>query len=589
LSVNDTVDPVTLAVVSGALDNSVREMTITMRRAAMSPVLAIGNDFSNAIFDGTARMVLQGHDQPVHLGAMIFACKEVARYFGADLAPGDVIYHNDPRTGGSHLQDMTLYKPVFVGDELAFWTVNRSHMDETGGPVAGGYNPTAEEIWAEGLRISPVKIYEAGRPRRDVIDLLLTNFRTRRQFRGDLGAQLAACTMAERRLVQLVERYGLETVRACLEALLNRAESLMRAEISRMPDGEYEGRAVVEDDGHGSGDLEVVARVRINGDHMAIQMSAPRQTHSYINSYAANSIGAVYLGVVTYIDPLIPHNEGLYRPLEVGLGAAGSVINAQEPAACSMSTSTPFGHIAEAVRTALATALSDRAGGGWAKICIDCFTGIDPRNNEPYAYLSHLTGWGGGGAFSGQDGEPVVGPIEVAGAAMTGDVELLEYMLPLQIHRYELRPDSGCPGRWRGGPGTVVELSPIDHATTVAFLGDGMKYPAPSVGGPVPSGNRTRTFQKWIVEADGSAALVRLHSVHQLNPRQVLREYLGGGGGVGDPFERPPEQVLSDWRNDLVSLESCRTEYGVAINAGDGRVDEIQTANLRKFRGGTEK
>src|SRR5437660_25545 len=235
-----TVDPVTLAVVSGALDNSIREMTITMRRAAMSPVLAIGNDFSNGIFDGQARMVLQGQDQPVHLGAMIFACKEVARYFGSDLAPGDVIYHNDPRTGGSHLQDMTLYKPVFVEGELAFWTVNRSHMNETGGPVAGGYNPTAEEIWAEGLRISPVKLYEAGRPRQDVIDLLSTNFRTRRQFRGDLGAQLAACTLAERRLVQLVDRYGLATVRSCLDALLRRAEDLMRAEILGMPDGSYQ-------------------------------------------------------------------------------------------------------------------------------------------------------------------------------------------------------------------------------------------------------------------------------------------------------------------------------------------------------------
>ena len=583
---HDNVDPVTLAVVSGALDNSVREMTITMRRAAMSPVLAIGNDFSNAIFDAKARMVLQGQDQPVHLGAMIFACKAVAQYFGSDLAPGDVIYHNDPRTGGSHLQDMTLYKPVFVGDDLAFWTVNRSHMDETGGPVAGGYNPTAEEIWAEGLRISPVKIYERGRPRRDVVDLLLTNFRTRRQFRGDLGAQLAACTLAEKRLVQLVQRYGLETVNACLEALLNRAENLMRAEVSSMPDGEYEGRATVEDDGHGSGELELTARIRISGDHMDIQMSAPPQTHSYINSYAANSVGAVYLGVITYIDPVIPHNEGLYRPLTVDLGPTGTLINANEPAACSMSTSTPFGHVAQAVRTALASALQDRAGGGWAKICIDCFTGTDPRNDEPYAYLSHLTGWGGGGAFWGQDGEPVVGPIEVAGAAMTGDVELVEYMLPLQIDRYELRGDSGCPGRWRGGPGTVLELRPVDHATTVSFLGDGMTYPAPSVRGGGSAGDQTRTFQKWIVEPDGSSALVRLHSVHQLNPLQVLREFLGGGGGVGDPFERPANHVFDDWRNDLVSLELCRSDYGVAINESERRIDEVQTTQLRKATGG---
>jgi N-methylhydantoinase B len=585
--VPDAVDPVTLAVVSGVLDSSIREMTITMRRAAMSPVLAIGNDFSNSIFDGQARMVLQGQDQPVHLGAMIFACKEVARYFGSDLAAGDVIYHNDPRTGGSHLQDMTLYKPVFVEGELAFWTVNRSHMDETGGPVAGGYNPTAEEIWAEGLRISPVKLYEAGRPRQDVIDLLSTNFRTRRQFRGDLGAQLAACTLAERRLVQLAGRYGLATVRACLEALLSRAEDLMRSEILGMPDGSYRGRAIVEDDGHGSGELEVVATVRISGDRMDIRLSSPPQVRSYINSYAANSLGAVYLGVMTYIDPDKPHNEGLYRPLTVDVGPPGTLVNAEEPAACSMSTSTPYGHVAEAVRTALSSALAERSGAGWAKICIDCFTGTDPRDRQPYAYLSHLTGWGGGGAFWGQDGEPVVGPIEVAGAAMTGDVELLEYMLPLHIHRYELRTDSACPGRWRGGPGTVVEISTVDHETTVSFLGDGMKYPPPGVRGAERRDNRERAFRKWIVEPDGSAELVRLHTVHQLGPQQRLREHTAGGGGAGDPLDRPAELVFADWRADLVSLESCRTDYGVVIDAADRRVDFRQTAEHREATGGT--
>jgi len=587
LSIAGTVDPVTLAVVSGALDNSIREMTITMRRAAMSPVLAIGNDFSNAIFDGDARMVLQGQDQPVHLGAMIFACKEVAKYFGTDLAPGDVIYHNDPRTGGSHLPDMTLYKPVFVGDELAFWTVNRSHMDETGGPVAGGYNPSADEIWSEGLRISPVKLYAAGRRRRDVVDLLSTNFRTRRQFAGDLAAQLAACTMAERRLLSLVERYGLSIVKACLDGLLDRAETQMRAEISRMPDGEYVGTAMVEDDGHGSGELEIRAIVRIAGDRLDIAMSGPPQTHSYINSYAANSVGAVYLGVLTYIDPHIPHNEGLYRPLNVDLGPKGSLINALEPAACSMSTSTPYGHLTEAVRTALSKALPDRAGGGWAKICIDCFTGVDPRSGEPYAYLSHMTGWGGGGAFSGHDGEPAVGPIEVAGAAMTGDVELVEYMLPLEFHRYELRPDSGCPGRWRGGAGTEVEISPIDHTTTVSFLGDGMKYPAPPANGAgVPSDSK-RAFRKWVVEPHGTLSTVPLHSFRQLDPTQVLREFTAGGGGVGNPMQRSLDEVLSDWRNDLVSLDSCRADYGVVIDAGRGVVDENETRRLRN--GGLER
>ena len=565
-------DPITLAAVAGTLDSCIREMTITMRRVAMSPVLAIGNDFSNGIFDGQARLLIQGHDQPVHLGAMIFACKEVARYFGNDLHPGDVIYHNDPRTGGSHLPDMTLYKPVFLGDELLFWTVNRSHMNETGGPLAGGYNPLAEEIWAEGLRISPVKLYDRGVPRRDVMDLLLTNFRTRRQFRGDFGAQLAACTLAERRLAKLLERYGVDVVRACFEALLDRAERLMRQEITEMPDGRYEGRAVIEDDRHGSGDFEVNASVTIAGDSVHVALRAPRQTRSYINSYAANSMGAVYLGMISYTSPDMPHNEGMYRPLSVDLGPLGTVVNAEEPAACSLSTSTPFDHIAEAVRTALAQALPDRAGGGWAKICHDCFTGVDPRTHEDYAYLSHLTSWGGGGAFWGQDGEPAVGPLEVAGAATTAEVELIEYMLPFQVHRHELRPDSACPGRWRGGWGLVVEIEPIDHDSQLTILGDGMKYPPPSVLGGGSPNDDGRIFHRWMEGPRGTQQL-SLHTVVPLPAGHVLRIYTAGGGGVGPRNERMTEAVLDDWRSGLLPIQSALSEYGVAIDPDDNGVE----------------
>jgi len=576
-------DPITLAVVAGALDTAIREMTITMRRAAMSPVLAIGNDFSNAIFDGQTRMVLQGQDQPVHLGAMIFACKGVAKYFGNDLAPGDVIYHNDPTTGGSHLQDMTIYKPVFFNDELLFWSVNRSHMNETGGPIAGGYNPLAEEIWAEGLRISPVKLYERGKPRQDVIDFLVTNFRTRRQFRGDLGAQLAAVTVAAQRLVTVLKRYGVDTTKACLVTLLDRAEAMMRADIRSMPSGVYHGRAMIEDDGHGSGDLEVQATVQIDGDRMHIALEAPPQTHSYINSYAANSMGGAYLGVITYTDPQIPHNEGMYRPITVDLGPKGTMVNAEEPAACGMSTSTPYGHIAEAVRDALAQALPERAGGGWAKVCIDCLSGIDPRNGDNYTYLSHMTGWGGGGAFWGQDGEPAVGPIEVAGAAMTGDVELIEHMLPLHIRRYELDAESAGAGRWRGGWGPILELSPTEHTTQVAFLGDGMKFPPPGVLGAASPANANRTYRKYIVGPDGSER-VALHSVRQITPDHSLRIRAAGGGGVGDPFERDPQAVLEDVRSQLLSPECAREDYGVVIDPAKLVLDLDATTTLRQAR-----
>ncbi len=574
-------DAITLAVVAGTLDSAIREMTLTMRRASMSPVLAIGNDFSNAIFDSQPCMVLQGQDQPVHLGAMIFSTKGVANYFGDDLAPGDVIYHNDPLTGGSHLPDMTLYKPVFFEDELLFWTINRSHMNETGGPRAGGYNPYAEEIWAEGLRISPVKVYEAGKPRQDVIDLIATNLRTRRHWLGDLGAQLAAATVAENRLLHLVRQFGADTVKASLHALLDRAEQRMRAEILAMPDGEYTGKAIVEDDGQGSGDMEISATVRIVGDELHIAVQSPPQTRSYLNSYAANSTSGVYLGVISYVDPHIPHNEGMYRPLDIDLGPEGTLINACEPAACGMSTANPFDHISEAVRDALSVAMPERAGGGWAKVCQDCLTGIDPRNGEEYTYLSHLTTWGGGGAFWGQDGEPVVGPLPVAGAAMTGDIETVEYMMPVHVTRFELDPESAGAGRWRGGWGSVLEMAPLDHTTKVTFVGDGMKFPPPSVLGAASPRNAERVYLKYIVGENGDSDRVPLHSIRDVTADQYLEMHCPGGGGVGNRFERDPQAVLADVRTELLSVGTARVEYGVVVNANRKTVDEEGTRALR--------
>src|SRR5438309_3164259 len=271
------------------------------------------------------------------------------------------------------------------------------------------------------------------------------------------------------------------TVRACLDALLSRAEALMRSEILRMPDGEYHGRAVVEDDGQRSGDLEISCTVVVDGDGLAIRFDAPPTVRRYVNSYAANSISGAYLGVLTFVDPALPHNEGLYRPIQVDLGEPGNLINALEPAPCGLSTNTPLEHVADAVRAALSEAWPERSGAAWAHACVNSVAGIDPRYGEPYAYYLHASGWGGGGAFWGSDGEPCIGSIGAAAAAMIGDIEMIEQAAPVHIHRYELITNSGGPGRWRGGLGCAFEFQVVDHDATVSQFGDGMKYPAAGV------------------------------------------------------------------------------------------------------------
>ena len=582
---SDDVDPVTLAVFEGTLETTVREMTITMRRAAMSPIIAIGADFSNCIVDGQSRVIRQGDDQPVHLGAMIFTTRQVANYFGDDLAPGDAIYHNDPRTGGSHLQDMTLYKPVFYEGELLFWTVNRSHMNETGGPVAGGYNPLAEEIWAEGLRISPVKLYEAGEARYDVIDLLMTNFRIPRVMRGDLGAQYAACSLAERRLIALTEKYGVETIKRCQSQIIDRAEARMRAEISRMPDGEYVGRGMIEDNGRGSGDMQVGCILRIDGDEMHIQLEGPPMVNSYINSYTFNSYSGVFLGVLSFVDPSMPHNEGTYRPINIDLGEPGTIVNAVEPGACSLTTTTPLENIVDAVRAALCQAEPEWSGGGWPHVHGNSLFGIDPRHNEPYAYLSHMTIWGGGGAFWGHDGEPAVGTLAAAGAAYTGDIEVIEHNVPIHINRYELVRDSPSAGRWRGGLGTVYDFTIVDHEIKMTQLGDGTKFAPPSVLDADSPHNAARVFYNHVFrQGENEPERLDPHGISPVYAGERVLIKCPGGGGVGPPFERDPAAVAADVRKDFVSIERAREEYGVVVDSETFAVDEAATAELRAGR-----
>ena len=575
------LDPVTQAVVTGSLNSVLREMSITMRRTAMSPVLAIGNDFSNTVCDGQARMVAQGSDQPVHLGALIFATKAVAKYFGDEVYPGDVMYHNDPRTGGSHLQDMTLYRPVFVDDELMFWSVNRSHMNETGGPVPGGYNPLARDIWAEGLRISPVKIYERGVARQDVIDLLLTNLRTRDVMLGDLGAQLAATGLAAQRLTGLVRRYGRDQIKMCQKYMLDRAEQLMRKEIARMPNGVYQGRGVIEGDPPETGDLEIRCIMEVKDEELSVQLDSPPVVPRYVNSYGPNSTGAVYLGVLTFTDPYVPHNEGLYRPIKVDLGPENTVVNAREPAACGLSTDTPFENIVDAVRDALSKATPERAGGGWAHHCPNSLFGIDPRYGQPYNYYMHMSGWGGGGAMQGKDGEPCVGNIGAAAAAMTGDIEMVEYRVPIHIRQYELRCDSGQPGQWRGGLGATLDFEVLDHDAILTQFGDGMKYSAPGVLGAGGPRDEERVFSKWIVHPDGSREQMALNEVLSVHAGDRAFVRLAGGGGVGLAHKRDAAAVVSDVLNGYVSLHNARDEYWVVIDPSILEIDRAATERLR--------
>jgi N-methylhydantoinase B len=576
------VDPITLAVVRGALETAQREMTLTMERTGRSSVLTVSRDFSNAIFNWAPEMIVQGQDLPIHLGSLILATKAVAGHFADDVRPGDVMLHNDPAWDGSHIADWCMYRPVFVEDELLFWSVSKGHMADSGGPAPGSYNPEAREIFAEGLRIPPIKIVDAGRERSDILNLLLTNTRTRRNQAGDLRAQRGAVEVGAAHLASLVAKYGKDEVKGCVRELLALAERQMRTRLAELPDGTFSGSRSVEDLGHGLGDLEIDVTVTIEGDRLRVALDAPPQIPFYTNSYRANTTSAVYLGLIMFLQPEAPFNEGMYRPVEIDYGPAGTIVNAVEPAPHVACTTCPAETITDAVRDTLSQAYPDRAVAGWGHCSAVNCAGSDPRNGREYVHMMVSCLMCGAGAVGGvMDGWHGVGPQAGLGGGAAGDMELIEYQYPLLVHRYGFATDSAGPGEWRGGCGLVHDVEALDHHMTAVVWGEGRKFPASSVGGAVAARVENKVGRVEIIRNDGSVEQITRNVVLTLEPGERFVTRSAGGGGVGAPFARDPEKVRADVVEGFVSVDGAREEYGVVLDEALA-VDAEATADLRR-------
>lgn len=575
------VDPITLTVVRGVLETTQREMTLTLEKTARSSVFNLAHDYSTALFNHTPEMILQGQDIPIHLGSLIPAMKAVAGFFEGDINEGDLILHNDPDYAGSHIIDTCMYYPVFYKGELVFWTVCKGHLTDIGGPVPAGYNPEAKEIYAEGLRIPPVKIWEKGKPRKDVMNLLLTNMRARRDQEGDFNALVGACHVGARNLIALLDKYGLETVQDCIETLLDMADKHMRKLIAKVPDGSYSGTAILEDAGHGFGDFEISARVTIKGETCHIAISSPPQVPYFINSYEGNSYSGVYLGLMMFAQLPPPYNEGLYRCVTVDMGPKGTLCNAREPAPHMNCTTTPMETLTDAVRLAFEQASPDNVSASWGHANGCNIAGWDKRHDEEYVTMVLASIISGAGATNGQDGWHVRGPECCFGALTSGDIEMLEHSYPIIIHRYSMMEDSGGAGKFRGGSGACWEVEPLDAPMTLVTFGEGRRIPAMGAAGARSNLIEPKVGRLEITRG-GETTIITENVIETIQPGERAANKNPGGGGFGDPFERDVARVVEDVRDGLVSLEGARVDYGVVITDRETLVvDEAATAAAR--------
>jgi len=569
------VDPITAEVVRCCLATIANEMGDTMIRTATTPTFSESHDFSTSIFDARGRIVALADALPIHMGACKFSVTAVLDAFGDDLFPGDVIVLNDPYHGGSHLPDWTMMAPIFFAGKLLLFPVTRAHQGDTGGAVPGGYNPGATDIWQEGLRLPPLKIYERGKPRDDVIRMLQINNREP-TFLGDLKAMLGSVRVAERRLQEILGKYGARTVQDSIEHTIGYTERRFRAEIRQWPDGEYHGEAFLEHDCQGVRDITIRVTATVLGDSLKIDFTgSDPQTPGFINSSMPNSYSYVFLTLSSMIDDAIPRNEGLFNPVEVVL-PEGSVVNPRPPAPCTACTLHAGGEIGEALAFALGKAIPEKAYVQNIKLGMPLVTyGTNPRTGEFYVDQNVTMSAGWCNAACGVDGWGAMPPFFGAMTMATG--ELHDMHFPVRTMEREYVTDSGGAGRWRGGLGTRAKLEALAPMFVHTYL-IGTKYPMRGFeGGCAGSPNS-------VLLRAGTPEELRVADTafeEPLSAGHVALAELGGGGGWGDPLERPPTAVLEDVLDEYVSVEGARRDYGVVIDAGLLQVDEEATRRLR--------
>lgn len=565
------IDSVTLEIIRNACAAIAEEMNANLIRTGYSPNIKERRDCSCALFDARGEMISQAENMPVHLGAMPFSvAAAIDRFPPAELEPGDAVLLNDPFRGGAHLPDLTLVTPVFVDESIVAYAANRAHHADIGGSRAGSVAADSTEIYQEGIRIPPVKLYKAGEVNETAMDVILANVRTPDERRGDLRAQETANQTGRQRFSELVEKYGADSLTAALEEIKDYSERRMRTELESLPDGTYRFEDVLDDDGQGNEDLPVIAAVTIDGDSVDVDFEGTAaQTDGPINAVFAVTASATYYAIRCVTDPDIPPNHGCYRPIDID-APEGTIVNPTPPAAVVGGNLETSQRVTDVVLGALAEATPERVlAGSQGTMNNVTFGGIDPRDASPYAfYETQGGGFGGRSGLDGLDGVHVH-----MSNTMNTPIEVLETAYPLRVTRYEFREDSSGAGEFRGGLGLRRDIGIRDHQAAFSLLAERHRHaPYGLVGGAEGTPGRAYLLENGLNTTDPNAITEegeRLAGkvVRELAPGTVISIRTPGAGGYGDPDNRNPEAVARDVRLGKISAETARDVYG--LTSGD--------------------
>jgi len=555
-------DPATFVVIKNSLYAAAEEMKVVLAKTAYSPILKVAGDYSCGIFDISGQMVAQGPDLPIHLGSMPDAVKAVVSAFET-FEEGDVFIHNDPYFGGSHLPDVNVVSPAFYNDKLIGFACIRAHWPDVGSASPGSYGAVTE-IYGEGLRLPPVKLYSKGLLNEDVDAIIFANVRTPDERRGDLGAQIAANRRATERLGALADKYGVDVLVVTMAEVLNYSEKMMRTLLARLPDGKStfedfcDGDGVIEEGDAEDQTFQIKMTVEKTGEHISVDFSGTDDAVSGpMNAPLSVTASGVFCALKTIIDPdgLIPPNSGCWRTITVS-APKGCVLNAEFPSPVVYANHEISHRVCDMTFGAVAEFWSNNTMAcSQGTSAVVTFGGEDPRNKQ--RYVSYETIKGGFGARPNKDGINAIA--SGISNTMNTPIEILEMSFPVRVDEYVLVTDSGGAGRFRGGLGASRTWTVLDHKARASACLERTKSAPFGLSGGKPG----LAAKIWTEAPNGDKGIAPGKGGFDVPNGGQIHLRVPGSGGFGDPSERDINAIKEDVLDGYISEEAAETHYGV--------------------------
>jgi len=552
------IDLTTMEVIKGALIYAAEEMGIALKKSAYSPNIKERMDHSCAIFNQRRELIAQAEHIPVHLGSMALAVKLGVEEYTGTLEPDDILLLNDPYISGTHLPDLTLIAPIFHNNTIIGYAANKAHHTDIGGKAPGSLAADSTELYQEGLIIPPIKFVKRGVVDPEISRLIRSNVRTPEIQMGDLRAQIAANNTGKRRMLELVEQYGVDVVHGAMDAIMDYSERRMREEISLMPDGEYSAVDYIESILPDDGDVDIRVKVTKKDDTLVFDYTGTHtQVDRPVNAPLGVTIAGIYFVLISITDPTIPVNDGCFRPITLKI-PKGCLMNPNRPAPVAGGNVETSQRNADVILKAFSQIVPEKVPAAGQGTMNNITIGGQKDDGEPWTFYETI----GGGSGARPDRDGVDGIHVNMTNTMNTPIETLEAYLPLRFKAYRLRPDSGGPGKYRGGCGIERVWMLTSAKATLSIMAERNKIKPWGLAG----GHGGAVGEYILVRSDGSETKLPSKCTLSISRGDTLIIRTPGGGGYGDPQDRASDAVKEDVLNGLVTLEAARESYGKELN-----------------------